>query len=144
VSSPVKKRAMIDRERSELALIRQCHWVGLACSTACHRPGTVSEVFNTNQGSQFTSSEWIRALKQKGIQISMDGRGRALGNVFVERLWRSLKYEEVYRREYQGVADLRHHLEVCFHFYNHERPHSSLGGRPPAEIHDQSTRKEVA
>lgn len=104
----------------------------------------VPEIFNTDQGSQFTSSEWIGALKEKGIQISMDGRGRALDNVFVERLWRSLKYEEVYLREYQGVADLRHHLEVYFHFYNYERPHSSLGGRPPAEIHDQSIRKEVA
>lgn len=104
----------------------------------------VPEVCNTDQGSQFTSSEWTGALKRHGIRISMDGRGRALDNAFVERLWRSLKYEEVYRREYQGVADLRHHLEVYFEFYNHERPHSSLGRQTPAEVHAIQPEKEAA
>jgi putative transposase len=104
----------------------------------------VPEVFNTDQGCQFTSSEWIGALKGHGIRISMDGRGRALDNAFVERLWRSLKYEEVYRREYHGVADLRHHLGVYFEFYNHERPHSSLERHTPAEIHDGVPTEQAA
>ena len=114
-----------------------------ALGAAIHTHG-VPEVFNTDQGCQFTSSEWIGALKGHGIRISMDGRGRALDNAFVERLWRSLKYEEVYRREYHGVADLRHHLGVYIEFYNHERPHSSLEGQTPAEIHDGMTREEAA
>ncbi len=104
----------------------------------------VPEVFNTDQGCQFTSGEWTGALKKHQIRISMDGRGRALDNAFVERLWRSLKYEEVYRREYHGVADLRIHLGRYFEFYNHRRPHSSLDGSTPAEVHDNQPRKEAA
>lgn len=104
----------------------------------------VPQVFNTDQGSQFTSSKWIKALKDHGIRISMDGRGRALDNAFVERLWRSLKYEEVYRREYQGVDELRHHIGAYFAFYNHRRPHSSLEGRTPASVHGGENQKEAA
>ena len=117
------------------------------CLKALHeaiRNHGVPEVFNTDQGCQFTSSEWIQTLKTHGIRISMDGRGRALDNVFVERLWRSLKYEEVYLREYSGVAHLRQSLHGYFEFYNHQRPHSSLQGRTPAEVHHHQNRKEVA
>lgn len=102
------------------------------------------EVFNTDQGCQFTSKEWTDELKAHKIRISMDGRGRALDNVFVERLWRSLKYEEVYRREYHSVADLRHHLGLWIKFYNHDRPHAALDERTPWEVHTQTAHKEAA
>lgn len=102
------------------------------------------EVFNTDQGSQFTSSKWIEALSSRKVRISMDGRGRALDNVFVERLWRSLKYEEVYRREYHDVADLKASLARYFDFYNLRRPHASLQGKTPAEIHATEHRKDAA
>lgn len=101
-------------------------------------------VFNTDQGSQFTSSKWIKALSSRGILISMDGRGRALDNVFVERLWRSLKYEEVYQREYHDVAHLKGSLAKYFEFYNHRRPHAALDGKTPAEVHAALPRKDVA
>lgn len=93
------------------------------------------EIFNTDQGCQFTSQEWTGLLKERGIRISMDGRGRALDNVFVERLWRSVKYEEVYRREYRDMNDVRRHLAIYFEFYNQRRPHSMLDDQTPAEVH---------
>jgi putative transposase len=93
------------------------------------------EVFNTDQGAQFTSLAFTERLKQAGIQISMDGRGRALDNVFVERLWRSVKYEEVYLRDYQSVGDARQHLARYFGFYNWERLHQALGYRTPAAVY---------
>ena len=92
-------------------------------------------IFNTDQGSQFTSTEFTRCLLDRQILISMDGRGRALDNVFIERLWRSVKYEEVYLNDYQSVLQLYQGLGQYFHFYNHERPHSALGGRTPAQVH---------
>ena len=92
-------------------------------------------IMNTDQGSQYTSDDWVKALNAHKIKISMDGKGRALDNIFVERLWRSVKYEEVYLREYQNALEMRHHLETYFHFYNHTRPHSSLGGQSPAQVH---------
>ncbi len=101
-------------------------------------------IMNTDQGSQFTSEAWTSELKSHGVQISMDGRGRALDNVFVERLWRTVKYEEVYRREYGSVADLRHHLGNYFRFYNHARPHSSLHGKTPAEVHGSGLFQEAS
>lgn len=102
------------------------------------------QAFNTDQGCQFTSTEWTEQLKRHGIRISMDGRGRALDNAFVERLWRSLKYEEVYRREYHDIGHLRECLSVYFQFYNHRRPHSSLDGRTPAEAHTTQIRDRAA
>ncbi len=92
-------------------------------------------IFNTDQGSQFTSTEFTRCLLDREILISMDGRGRALDNVFIERLWRSVKYEDIYRKDYQNVLPLYHGLEQYFHFYNHERPHSALDGLTPAQVH---------
>jgi putative transposase len=93
------------------------------------------EIFNTDQGSQFTSGDFIRPLKALGIQISMDGRGRALDNVFVERLWRTVKYEEVYLKDYVSVPVAIDNLAGFFHFYNGERLHQSLGYRTPASVY---------
>jgi putative transposase len=93
------------------------------------------EIFNTDQGVQFTSRAFTARLQQQGIAISMDSRGRALDNVFVERLWRSVKYEEVYLREYETMAALAAGLEAYFWFYCHERPHQALGNRTPAAVY---------
>jgi len=93
------------------------------------------DIFNTDQGSQFTCKDFTGLLEKNGIQISMDGKGRALDNVFVERLWRSVKYECVYLQEWETVALVREALRRYFHFYNHERPHQSLGGLTPASVH---------
>jgi putative transposase len=93
------------------------------------------EIFNSDQGAQFTSLEFTGRLLEKGVRISMDGRGRALDNVFVERLWRSVKWEEVYVNSYQSVHDAWHGLHRYFTFYNHERPHQALGYRTPAEVY---------
>ena len=105
-----------------------------ALNTALETHG-VPKIMNTDQGSQYTCEDWIEALDEHKIKISMDGKGWALDNVFVERLWRSVKYEEVYRREYQSLSEMRKCLQAYFHFYNHERPHSALGGQSPAQIH---------
>ena len=95
------------------------------------------EIFNTDQGAQFTSLEFTSRLDQHGVRISMDGRGRALDNAFVERLWRSVKWEEVYVNSYQSVRDAWDGLNRYFAFYNHERPHQALAYRTPAEVHTQ-------
>lgn len=94
------------------------------------------EIFNTDQGSQFTSDDFIGVLKAHKIHISMDGKGRALDNIFVERLWRSVKYEEVYLKQYQSMAEAKAGLAHYFRFYNHERPHQALQNRTPVEVHD--------
>lgn len=93
------------------------------------------DIFNTDQGSQFTSEAFIQVLKNHDIRISMDGRGRALDNIFVERLWRSVKYEEVYTKQYQSMTEAEATLAAYFEFYNNERPHQALGYRTPAEVH---------
>jgi putative transposase len=89
------------------------------------------EIMNTNQGSQFTSSEFINVLQSNAIAISMDGGGCWRDNVFVERLWKSIKYEEVYLRAYESVSEAKLHLGRYLTFYNERRPHSSLDGRTP-------------
>ena len=91
------------------------------------------EIFNSDQGSQFTSEAFTRVLKDKQIAISMDGKGRCMDNIFVERLWRSVKYEEIYLKEYDDIDDLRRNLKRYFHFYNTERPHQSFNGSTPLE-----------
>ena len=93
------------------------------------------EIFNTDQGCQFTSKAFLEPLKERSINISMDGRGRALDNVFVERFWRTLKYEWLYLNEYERVADFSRDLRKYLVFYNSERLHSSLGYRTPQEIY---------
>lgn len=93
------------------------------------------EIFNTDQGVQFTAEAFTGRLQAAGIQISMDGRGRCLDNVFVERLWRTVKYENIYLYGYQGVQELQRGLESYFPFYNQERLHQSLEYRTPAELY---------
>ncbi len=93
------------------------------------------EIFNTDQGSQFTSAAFTDVLLKKGIAISMDGRGRALDNIFVERLWRSVKYEDVYLKGYASVSELLLGLTEYFVFYNGERKHQSLGYDTPDEVY---------
>ena len=87
------------------------------------------EIFNTDQGSQFTSDDFTSRLLDSAIRISMDGRGRALDNIFIERLWRSLKYECIYLNEYENVPELLEGLRWWFGFYNEERPHTALPGK---------------
>lgn len=89
------------------------------------------EIFNTDQGSQFTSAEFTDVLKANGIRISMDGKGRWIDNVFVERLWRSVKYEHVYLHAYENVSEAKQQLASYFELYNTRRPHSSLDGQTP-------------
>jgi putative transposase len=95
----------------------------------------VPEIFNTDQGSQYTSLAFTRRLQQAGIAISMDGRGRALDNVFIERLWRSVKYEEIYLYEHATVESLAAGLEAYFGYYCHQRPHQALGNCTPAAVY---------
>jgi len=92
-------------------------------------------IFNSDQGSQFTSPIFTSRLHEREILVSMDGRGRALDNVFIERLWRSVKYEDIYLKDYQSVAELIQGLDSYFQFYNQQRPHSALGMQTPAEVH---------
>ena len=93
------------------------------------------EVFNSDQGSQFTSRQFTERLLAKEVRVSMDGRGRALDNVFVERLWRSVKQEEVYLKDYESVSAARENLRGYFEFYNRERLHQSLGYRTPEAVY---------
>ena len=93
------------------------------------------EIFNTDQGARFTSSAFTDRLKQEGIQISMDGKGRWADNVFVERFRRSLKYEHVYLHAYESVGEARSKIGRYIEFFNAERPHSSLGGQTPEQVY---------
>ena len=93
------------------------------------------DIFNTDQGSQYTSVEFTKILEAAGIQISMDGRGRALDNVWIERLWRTVKQEEVYIRDYEDGIDAYRRLAEYFRFYNEDRPHSALGYMCPGEVY---------
>ena len=88
------------------------------------------EIFNSDQGSQFTSEKFTGELEARQISISMDGRGRCMDNIFIERLWRSLKYEEVYLKDYESVPDARAGIERYFRFYNQERPCPAAARRP--------------
>lgn len=93
------------------------------------------DIFNSDQGSQFTSNDFTKVLLSRNIKISMDGRGRVFDNIFIERLWRSLKYEEVYPKGYQVYADAREGLDDYFPLYNNERLHQSLGYKTPQKVH---------
>jgi len=102
----------------------------------CYSP---PEIFNTDQGSQYTGSAFTGVLQDHGIPISMDGKDRAMDNIMVERLWRTVKYEDIYIRDYESVPELVKGLREYFDFYNNERPHQSLGGKTPAEIYWEAT-----
>jgi putative transposase len=93
------------------------------------------DIFNTDQGVQFTANDFTGALETAGIRISMDGRGRAFDNIFIERLWRSVKYEDIYVKDYPTVSALERGLHDYFDLYNYERPHQSLAYRTPAAVH---------
>jgi len=93
------------------------------------------EIFNTDQGVQFTAQAWTSRLESAGVAVSMDGRGRCLDNVFVERLWRTVKYEDVYLRGYESVPELTQGLDRYFRFYNQERLHQALDYQTPALVY---------
>jgi putative transposase len=99
------------------------------------------EIFNTDQGVQFTGQSWTGRLLTAGVLLSMDGKGRALDNVFVERLWRTVKYEEIYLKAYDCPAECRTGLGGYFAFYNQDRPHQSLGGQTPQEVYQGEKRR---
>lgn len=98
-------------------------------------PSGPPDIFNTDQGSQFTSEEFTSRLESQGIDISMDGRGRVSDNIFIERLWRTVKYEEVHLKDYIDVQEAVSNLKSYFAFYNHERPHQALGYQTPAAMY---------
>jgi putative transposase len=100
------------------------------------------EIWNSDQGSQFTSADFLAPLKKRGIAISMDGRGRAIDNVFIERLWRSLKYELIYPGDFAAGSDLFPALEDYFHFYNYQRPHQALGYQTPADLFPHKAKRK--
>ncbi len=114
-----------------------------ALDEALRRWGT-PETFNTDQGAQFTSEAWIDKLKTAGVAISMDGKGRCLDNIFVERLWRTVKYEEVYLHAYDDLVEAREHLRRYFAFYNDERPHQAHSGLAPSAAYYTSLAAEQA
>ena len=107
-----------------------------ALNEAIHKFGP-PEIMNTDQGSQFTSFAWTDRLRRSTIRISMDGKGRFLDNIFVERLWRSMKYECVYLHAWETGSEARAGIGNWMEFYNHKRPHSSHGGKPPAVVYWQ-------
>ena len=110
--------------------------VGLCLEALDHALGVARpEIFNSDQGAQFTSVDFTGRLETAGINISMDGRGRALDNVFVERLWRTVKYEEVYLKDYGTPREAIQGLEQFFHLYNRQRPHQALGYQTPATVY---------
>jgi putative transposase len=110
---------------------------GLFCRVALRQAlqQSTPAIFNTDQGAQFTAVEFTGILETARIPMTMDGRGRTLDNIFVERLWRTIKYENIYLVDYASVPQLEVGLHAYFHFYNHERPHQRLGYRTPAEVH---------
>ena len=110
---------------------------GYFCIEALEEALSIStpEIFNTDQGSQFTAKSFTSVLKDHGVAISMDGKGRAIDNVFIERLWRTLKYEDIYLNDYETAKQLKAGLKKYMHFYQYQRTHSSLGYRTPAEVY---------
>ena len=105
------------------------------CLTAALDEYGAPEIFNTDQGSQFTCEVWVKVLQENAIKISMDGRGRALDNIFVERLWRSVKYEDVYPKNYASMPELLMGLAEYFDFYNGERFHQALSYKTPDQVY---------
>jgi putative transposase len=102
------------------------------------------DIFNTDQGRQFTSGDFTDILKAANIQISMDGKGRVFDNIFIERLWRTVKVEEVYLRDYQTVAEAKYYLGRYFEFYNKQRLHQAFGYQTPAEVYGVAVGTPVA
>jgi len=120
----------------ELSVDMEASFCVSALERALRRYGR-PEIFNSDQGAQFTSKAFTNTLMDADVQISMDGRGRALDNVFIERLWRSVKYEEIYINEYWTTTELTQALRNYFDFYNCRRPHASLGAKTPKEVYSE-------
>jgi putative transposase len=111
-----------------------------ALTAAVTQSARLPEIFNTDQGSQFTAEEWTGRLNELGIAISMDGKGRWMDNVFIERLWRSVKHEEIYLHQHETVPELETGLERWFERYNNWRPHQALDNRTPHQVHEEIAR----
>ena len=114
------------------------------CVSALERAlatGRTPHIHNTDQGSQFTSAPWLGMLESRGIRVSLDGRGRAFDNIFIERLWRTVKWEHVFLREHRNLEELRAGLAAFFDYYNFKRWHSSLENQPPAAVYKQCPNK---
>lgn len=126
-------RKVLGWEISNTMDVRLCV---MAFEKALANTGRVPRIFNTDQGSQFTSEAWLTRLEGLGIRISMDGRGRWMDNIFIERLWRSVKYECVYLKSCLTVHEQREELEKWFTRYNEWRPHETLGNRTPAMVYE--------
>ncbi|MBO0792767.1 MAG: transposase [Ktedonobacteraceae bacterium] len=109
--------------------------------TACEHALSVATpiIWNSDQGSHFTSPQYQQLLRKAHVQISMDSKGRALDNIFTERLWRTVKYEEVFLHDYISPKEARQQLSIYFEFYNHERLHQALDYRTPAEVYSTNT-----
>lgn len=101
------------------------------------------EIVNSDQGCQFTSSDWINKLNENNIEISMTGKGRCHDNIYIERFWRSVKYEEIYLNDYDSVSELKTAISNYIEFYNHKRWHQSLGYKTPAEVYNDGQQKPV-
>jgi len=110
-----------------------------ALNEAIHTFGP-PEIMNTDQGSQFTSFAWTDRLRRSAVRISMDGKGRFLDNIFVERLWRSMKYECIYLHAWETGSEVKAGIRKWMEFYNRKRPHSALGGKPPAVVYWQRSK----
>jgi putative transposase len=113
----------------------EVHFCVEALESAMHNAVQAAEIFNTDQGSQFTSSSFVSAIQMHGMLVSMDGKGRWVDNVLIERLWRSYKYEDVYLKSYADGYELQEGAEQWFGKYNRDRPHQSLGWRTPREVY---------
>ena len=118
----------------EVSITMEEHFCVSALESALRRYGR-PQIFNTDQGSQYTGKRFTGVLKSHEVDISMDGKGRALDNIMVERLWRSVKYEDVYIKDYATIPELIAGLRAYFDFYNHERPHQRLGSKTPAQVY---------
>jgi putative transposase len=121
----------------KVSITMDVHFCLEAVEEAIERYGT-PEIMNTDQGSQFTSQAFTGLLKEHEIKISMDGKGSWRDNVFIERLWRSVKYEDIYLRAYDSASAVRTGLNRYFNFYNSRRPHSSLDGQTPDQVYFNS------
>ena len=139
---------MVDRRHPSISIVRQCSLLDISRSSLYYQPKGISkealrkgrpDIFNNDQGSQFTSEAFTGLLEQHGVKISMDGKGSYNDNLFIERLWRTVKYEEVYLKAYQDGRDARISLGNYFRFYNTERPHQSYSYRIPAEVYCTTT-----
>lgn len=106
-----------------------------ALKKAFELTGRQPEIFNTDQGSQFTSQEWITEIEERGIKVSMDGKGCWRDNVFIERLWRSIKYEKLRLWSYSTIPELQGLVDDWMEFYNHKRHHQALGNQKPWEVY---------